>query len=181
MKTLFVLLISVLALNASADILPNETAEAQSLVASATIRQSYRYCVAGTLTCRELFLLNDKQTGHPIKSFYDTFVSAQRAVGATSYFMENQDGTFHLMVDDVLDGQIGITKVFVENSHLTLTFNASGFPTINHAKAIRVGTSRWLDLTTTMSDQQIVMSGTEYDSNDASYANPVNIVYLRVN
>lgn len=137
--------------------------------------------MAGTLTCRELFLLNDKATGNQIKSFYDTFVSAQRAVGATSYFVENPDGTFHLMVDDVLDGQIGITKVFVENSNLTLSFSPTGFPTINHAKAIRVGTTRWLDLTTTMSESQIVMVGTEYDSADSNYSNPVNIVYLRVN
>ena len=165
---------------ATADVLPGETAEVKALLASTKVTTTFRYCIEGTLTCRELNLLEDKTSGKPVRSFYDTFVSAQRAVGATSYFIENSNGTFHLLLDDVLDGQVGITKVFPENSQLVLNFNRQGFPKINHAHAVRVGTTRWLDLTTTFSSTRVVMEGTEYDTADPKYANPVKIVYLRV-
>jgi hypothetical protein len=162
-------------------ILGPETIEAQKLVNNTTTRMTARYCIPDTLTCRDLFLLNDKATGAPVTSFYDVFVSAERAVAATTYFVSNGDRFFHMYFDDIFDGTIGITKKFAANANLFISFSPGGFPTIYNATAVRGGTTRWLILTTTYSDTKVEMVGTEYDNADPTYSAPVDIVYVRTN
>jgi hypothetical protein len=176
---LFLTMSSLISATAFAQVAANQqdVQDVQSLVSSTTVSARYNYCMQGTLTCRQLVLYKDKTTNQAVASFADIFVSAERAVGSTGYFLKNADGTFRAVLDDVNDGQVLPNKKFNENQALTVTFDVQGLPTIHNMSIFRLGTTRYIlaDMTYTATQASIV--GTEYDSADANYRIPTNIVY----
>lgn len=158
-----------------------ETAEAQNLVATTDKDSSYHYCVQGTLTCRTLVLLKSKSTGARVPHFYDVFLSSERAVGSTGYFVKNTNSnTFQAYLDDVFNGVILINFKDLDNQNLNITFNNQHLPTVNNLTLKRVGTTRYVMATMTYRLNKATIVGTEYDSADSSYSNPVSVTYKRV-
>jgi hypothetical protein len=157
----------------------SETAEATSLVQNSDIQSSYHYCLASKLTCRTLVLLKQKNTGAAKEDFYDVFVSSERAVGSTGYFVKNSGNRFHAYLDDTFDGQIGITKKYDENQNLKVTFDGQ-FPTIHDVYLKRLGTTRYIVADMAYSSSQATIIGTELDSADPNYAVGVSIIYDRI-
>lgn len=182
MKSLFVILAMLAAQAAQAGNFAQETQEAQQLVQNSDIYASYHYCVQGKLTCRTLVLLKDKKTGAIKPDFYDVFLSSERAVGSTGYFLEkNNGGKFKAFLDDVFDGQIGITVSYPENHNLTINFDSNHMPTIRHMILKRLGTTKYIDADMSYNLDEATIVGTEYDSADPNYSAPVRIIYLRAN
>ncbi len=50
------------------------------------------------------------------------FTHLKRQVGATEYLIQNEDGTYHAYVDDVLDGTVAIDHVYKHNEALEVNF-----------------------------------------------------------
>jgi hypothetical protein len=179
MKSFVVLCSLLLAQNAFAQSFASDTQDAQDFVAATETAASYNYCIAGTLTCRTLVLRKDKVTGVQVAGFWDVFLSSERAVGSTGYFLENGDGTLRAILDEQFDGQVGITKKYAQNQALTITVDGAGFPTIHDVTLVRLGTTRSILADMSYSATEASIIGTETDSADPTYSQPVNVIYLR--
>lgn len=158
----------------------NETLEVQNALANKAITKSVHYCVAGTLTCRTIVLLNDSATGLPAENFYNVFLSSERAVGSTGHFLKNANGNYRIYGDEKFDGIVGITQVVAENQDLRVTFDSAGLPTVHDMRLGRLGTTRFILATLTYDSAQASIIGTEYDAADANYKVPVEIIYKRL-
>lgn len=163
-----------------ADSFRRETAKAEALRNGTAIRQSYHYCFTGTLTCRTLVLLKDKNTNESVSSFYDVFLSSERAVGSTGYFMLGRRGTYSAFLDQTFDGRINIDLKFEENKKLNVTFDSNGLPTVHDMTLKTLGTTRYLEADMTYTLTEATLIGIEYDSADRNYRRNVNVRYLRV-
>jgi len=181
MKKLFMSVLLLLGTLSHAQNFPKETAEAKALVDTTVIRERLNYCAPGTLTCRSLVLLNDKATGAPVSSFYNTFISAERAVGSSGYIIQNTSGgTFHATLDTALNGKIEIDTVYAGNENLTVTFDSHGLPTVHNVTVKVLGTTRYTLSTMTYSQTEATIIGVEYDSANSSYSKPYSTHYKRV-
>lgn len=156
-----------------------ETQEAQSLTQNNSVHSKYHYCLPQTLTCRTLVLLKNS-SNQIVPSFYDVFLSSERAVGSTGYFVENQNGTFHAYLDEALDSQVSISRSYSQNQALTVTFDSNNLPTISNMYLKRLGTTRFVIATMTYTTTQATIVGTEYDEVDTNYAVSVSATYNRV-
>ncbi len=165
---------------------PSETAEAQNLIATTDKHSTYHYCVEGTLTCRSLVLLKSKATGARVADFYDVFLSSERAVGSTGYFVKNTSSNnnpnprFHAYLDDVFNGVILINFKDMDNQNLRITFNNQGLPKVHNLTLKRVGTTRYVMADMTYRMNQATIVGTEYDTANPSYSTPVSVTYKRI-
>jgi len=156
-----------------------ETQEAKDLRTHNAIRVSYNYCTVGTLTCRTLVLLKDTATDRTVSEFYDNFMSSERAVAATGYFIQNTDGTYHAFLDQTFDGQINVDMAYPENSNVVVTFDPDYFPTIHNMTLKRLGTTRHVIADMKYTSEYATIIGFEYDSADANYKQPVRTIYRR--
>lgn len=180
MKLSLILSVLLFTTGAIAADFPEETAEAQALARSTQIADSFRYCTRGTLTCRTLVMLKDKQTGKKVRHFYDVFASSERAVGGTGYFIRNEDGTFHSFLDSVFNGAIAIDTSYEENRGLRITYDWLGFPTIHNFVIKRLGTTRYAVVKMSYHFHVVTIVGNEYDTADPNYRMPASATYERL-
>ena len=159
---------------------PTDVQDVQNLMNSTEVSARYNYCIANTLTCRQLVMLKDKTSKVTSESFADVFMSAERAVGSTGYFLKNANGSFRAILDDAVDGVVLPNKKFNQNQALTVSLDSDGLPTIHGGTILRVGTTRYIIADMAYSTTQSSIIGTEYDSADSSYAVQVSIIYARV-
>jgi hypothetical protein len=158
-----------------------ETSELKAALANLTVDKSYKYCVAGTLTCRDMVLLKDKTTGVATDAvMYDNFVSSERAVASTGYFLKNADGTYRSRMDKVFDGQVTVDFVEPLNQNITVTFDAAGFPTFHNVTLKRLGTTRKIIATMSYNATESVITGTEYDEADPAFSQATSTTYVRI-
>jgi len=158
-----------------------ETLEIQNKMNQLKVYKSYKYCVEGTFTCRDLVLLQDKVTNTPSdEMMYDNFISSERAVASTGYFLKNTDGTYRARLDRVFDGQIQIDLIENANSNLTVTFDSEGLPTFHNVILKVLGTTQRSLSTMTYSADQATILGFKYDEADPSVHIPYSVVYKRV-
>ncbi len=185
MKKLVYVLAGLMCQMGFAQSYPTETAEAQSLIAATEKHSSYHYCIQGTLTCRTLVVLKSKTTGARVPHFYDVFLSSERAVGSTGYFVKNtqsnsHNNTFHAYLDDVFNGVILINFKDMDNQNLKIDFNHQHLPKVKNLTLKRVGTTRYVMADMTYRMNQATIIGTEYDTSNPSYSSPVSVTYKRV-
>lgn len=159
----------------------SENTDVKSLMSNLTVRSSAKYCVAGTLTCRDLVQLKDKVSGNSSDAImYDNFLSSERFVASTGYFTKNTDGTYRASLDKTFDGQINIDFIEPLNVALVVSFDNLGYPTFHDVTLKRLGTTRKIIANMAYSESQAQIIGTEYDEADPNFSQPVNTVYLRV-
>lgn len=175
------LLSLVLSASVGAVEMPAETQEVQALMAPLVVDKSFKYCMKGTLTCREMVLLKDKTTAQPtVQIMYNNFVSSERSVAATGYFLKNADGTYRILEDSTFDGAINIDLLPPLNQALRVTFDTDGLPTLHDVTLKRLGTTRKILATMSYSATQSTIVGVETDDADPSYQKQINTVYLRI-
>jgi hypothetical protein len=181
MKTKMFTLVLFAASLAWAQPYPAETADAQDLIATTDKLASYHYCVEGTLTCRTLVLLKSKATGLRVPHFYDVFLSSERAVGSTGYFMQNSGcNTFRAFLDDVFDGTILINYMDMDNQALSVIFDNHHMPTVSNLHLKRLGTTRYVLADMSFKHNKATIIGNEYDTANPAYSVPVSVTYKRV-
>lgn len=158
-----------------------ETNEVKAALQNLTVDKSFKYCITGTLTCRDMVLMKDKTTGVATDAvMYDNFVSSERAVASTGYFLKNADGTYRARMDKVFDGQVAIDFVETANLNIVVTFDAEGYPTFHDVTLKRLGTTRKILAKMTYNANESTITGTEVDEADPSFSQPVNTVYTRM-
>lgn len=181
MKKMILILVGLVSQLAWAQPYDAETAEAQNLIATTDKLASYHYCVEGTLTCRTLVLLKSKATGARVPHFYDVFLSSERAVGSTGYFVKNAGcDTFHAYLDDVFNGTILINYKDMDNQALSVEFSHQHLAKISNLHLKRVGTTRYVLADMTYTKNKATIIGTEYDTANSAYNVPVSVTYKRV-
>ncbi len=164
-----------------AQVLQVETDEVKAALQNLEVDKSYKYCAVGTLTCRAMVLLKDKTTGLPTDSImYDNFVSSERKVASTGYFLKNADGTYRSRMDKNFDGAVAIDFVEPANQALTITFDAAGFPTFHNVTLKRLGTTRKILSTMSYNAVESVITGVETDDADPTFYQEITTVYKRV-
>ncbi|MGE3758539.1 MAG: hypothetical protein AB7H97_12325 [Pseudobdellovibrionaceae bacterium] len=156
-----------------------QTAEVKALRDSSAIRNSYHYCTLGTLTCRTLVLLMDPVTGVTKPDFYNNFLSSERAVASTGYFLRNSNGTYKNYLDQTFDGIVNIDFVTDENMNLVVTQDPSYFPTVHNMMLKRLGTTKYVVATMSFTAEMAKIVGWEYDATDVTYKKPVLTIYQR--
>ncbi len=150
-----------------------------ALLNSTEVASKQIYCVTGKLDCRTHYYLKDKVTGNKVDSFYVTFVSADRQKGTIGYFMpvEGQPGIYHRFEDMTFDG-VKLIEVISDNAEIEKY--ADG--TVSQFKNVRipkVATTHYIIGNINITEENVEIVGTEYDSADASFTAPFKLVYNR--
>ncbi|MGE0764663.1 MAG: hypothetical protein AB7N80_15415 [Bdellovibrionales bacterium] len=157
-----------------------DTATVKELIDSTEVFERYNYCVEDTLTCRTLVILKSKSNGQPIRSWYDVFLSSERAVGSVGYFLSKEGRKFRAVLDRSMDGEINIDLKFTDNQDLRISFDRHGFPTVHDVSLKRLGTPRYIFGDMSYNSREAMIVGHELDSNDPNYKKPVRIIYKRM-
>lgn len=157
--------------------LQSESQEIKALNDRTAVRTTYNYCMPNTLTCRTLVLLKDKSSKNKVVDFYENFVSAERKVAATGYYVRNDDGTYRNYLDESFDGKVNVNLIIDENRKLEVTFDAEGLPTIHKLRLKHMGTPFYVEADLKYGPREAVIEGTQYNSDDTSYRKPLRFVY----
>ncbi len=176
-KTLIYLFTFVFSFSLIAGTFDVETGEVKTLLTNAK-ETRINYCIKNTLTCRSLVLLEDLSK-NKLPIFYNTFISAERAVGLTGYFLKNSNDNFRAYTDSILDGKIIIDTVNEWDKEINVSFDQNGFPTLKNLRLVTLGTSKYSVATLTFSEEESSIKGIQYDSNDPSVANKIEVIYTR--
>lgn len=113
-------------------------------------------------------------------SFYENFVSSERGVGSTSYFIKNADGTFRVYADDAFDAIVQISRKEAINQAVVVNFNADLLPQMPSLRTKKLGTSRYGAISLSYSTTQSTLSGFEKDENDPNVNDEFTVTYLRL-
>lgn len=178
MKSIIILsiLISKVALSAT---FSQETEEVRRrLGQSKEIR--YNYCIEGTLTCRTLVLLSDKRTDRPLDMFYNNFVSSERAVALSGYFLKNVNrSSYRAYTDSLFDGQVNIDTINDWDKSIRVTFDRKGFPTLHNLNLKNLGTTLYTIAELKFNQEASTIRGIRYDSSNPNFSEKVEIIYRR--
>jgi len=157
--------------------LQSESQEIKALTARTAVHATYNYCTPNTLTCRTLVLLKDNSSKNKVADFYENFISAERKVAATGYFVRNEDGTYRNYLDESFDGQVNVNLIHDENRRLEVTFDAEGFPTIHKYVLKHMGTPLYAEGDLKYGPHEATIEGFQYNSNDPNFKKPIRVVY----
>lgn len=176
MKMLTLITTFFCSLNILAASYDNETLEiTQRLTDAREIR--FNYCISGTLTCRTLVLLKNKQTNETLNLFYNNFFSSERAVALTGYFLRNESGTYRAYSDGIFDGKIKVDTVNDWDKNINITFDDKGFPTAHGLNLKTLGTSKYAIADLTFNETECTLKGIRYDYDDPNFSAPIEIIY----
>lgn len=178
-KLFLVLFSSIVVTKSMAGTYDAESEEVKIIINSST-ESRYNYCIANTMTCRTLVLLTSKSTGDVMPMFYNNFFSSERAVALSGFFLKNADGTFRSYSDANFDGKVIIDTVRDTDKAIEATFDTQGFPTLHNLRLTVLGTTKYSIVNLSYSEEESRIDGTQYDTADASYSQPVQIVYKRI-
>ncbi len=179
MKFLAIALIQVTALYCFAGSFERQNAEINQLLMN-THEVRFNYCIDGTLTCRSLVMLADKNTMKPIKMFYNNFFSSERRVAISGYFLKNGDRSYRAYSDATFDGKINIDTVNDWDKKIRVTFDSNGFPTLHDLYLKNLGTTKYSIATLSYNHRRSMIKGTAYDSANPQFSEPVQIIYNRI-
>lgn len=142
---------------------------------------SKHYCIKGTMTCRTMYTLREKNTKEPVDIFYDTFYSADRQVGSTCYFLsykKNGNTYYYQASDTVFDGQIKIDLIGTELAQISQKEGTIIFADLYFKK---LGTTKYRLGDMIQTEEKVVINGTMYDTEDKNYKEVApSIEYYRV-
>lgn len=156
------------------------TEDVKKLIEETEVYRKTSFCVAGKLDCRTHYYLKNKTTGQPVHAFYVTFVSADRQLGSSGYFIPIKDkaGWFYRYEDMVFDGKKVVTEVAPE---VEIEISAEGVPTrIKNIKIMRLGSTRYSISDVLISDTEVEIIGVEKDSVDKNHSAPYSLLYKKV-
>lgn len=167
------------ALAATQSQLNNATQIVNDLLNRSEVHLKVSYCTEGKLDCRTHYFLKDR-SGRPLDAFYVTFVSADRQVGSTGYFIPtaNKPGFYHRFEDMVFDAKKVITDIApdieIQKGHHPGHFRMLNF------KIPRLGTTRYVQANLTAVTNKTILEGTELDTQDPNYSAPFKLIYNRI-
>ena len=160
------------------DDLDRANAQVAELLAQSDVDQKAIYCAPGKLDCRTHYFLKDK-SGKRIEAFFVTFVSADRQMGGTGYFIPNGEtpGQFHRFEDFSFDG---VKKVTVVNTDVEVVLGDDGVSfTMPNLNIPRLGTTRYVLGELKAEPEITTIIGTEMDTQDPSIQIPFKLQYNR--
>lgn len=141
---------------------------------------SKHFCVKGTMTCRSFYTLKNKITKAPAPFYYDTFYSADRQVGSTTYFIpvpDSKEGHYYQLSDMEFNGKTEINfvasaEVFVSGSKTNKVFS--------NLLMLKLGTSFYKIASMTYAEDHAFIEGNLQDKNDPSYSKYEFTEYFRI-
>lgn len=161
------------------DELEKATQEIKEFTDSTEVVDQRVYCIAGKLECRVHYRLKNKSDGQIAAGFYFTFVSADRQVGGTGYFLpeSNCSDSYKRYEDLNFDGKKVASQIY---DPVTVSKDEEGRVTDLMGLVIpRLGTSRYLKADIKITDESVVIEGFEYDKEKPDYKVSVRVQYDR--
>lgn len=158
----------------------DETKAVAELLKKTVVVSKTSYCTSGKMDCRTHYVLKHRSNGRIAKAFYVTFMSADRQLGSTGYFLpvKGKEGLYHRYEDMSFDGKQIITEVAAP---VEVEKNHDGSPArFIGMKIPRLGTSRYIMAEITVTAHKAAITGIEYDANDPNYRGDFKLEYNRV-
>lgn len=161
--------------------LDKATKKVQDAIRDSAIESFKYYCVFGTMTCRGVYVLKDKNSGKRLDAFYTTFFSSERQLAGTEYFLPAcQDmSEYESFSDNMFDGAVKISEIYDEN--VEVKKDEKGFPTrIANIRLNQPGSTKYVIANLDYEEAKVTLSGVVFDKNDPKFKQPIKIEYVRV-